>query len=191
MSPQGKGGGPEASELSTKLVELLERGGEPGVERETLIREAGKIIPPGRAMRQAEIARKGSSKGRGAPSARTRPVSDDRLVQIGRRGIVVSALVNMKAYRQVEQYPDADGVEWVRLLEVPPAVARDRARVRAHHQFDVVEVVDEIRDGTIAASTLLGELTPAQLMRVALELAARERQRATMSPDSTTRSEER
>lgn len=190
MTPQGKGGGPESSEVARKLVELLERGGEQGVDKETVIREVGKVIPPGRAIRQAERARrKAAGVERGTvPEQRARPVSDDRLIQYGRRALVVAAFHTMKA--NIERYKDADGVEWVRLLSVPPAVARDRARARAHHQFDEVDIADELRDGA-PASALLGELTPAQLMRVALELARRERERATMAPDSTAHSEER
>lgn len=187
---QGEKGGAEASELAKKLVELLERGGEQGVDKETLIRESGKVIPPGRAIRQSERSRKkaaGVERG-SVPEQRARAVSDDRLIQYGRRAIVVAALRTMRA--NIERYDDADGVEWVRLLSVPPAVARDRARARAHHLFDAVEVADELRDGA-PIRVLLGELTPAQLMSVTVELAERERRRATMSHDSSAHSEER
>ena len=123
----GYNGGARPSDLTLRLVELLEYAGEQGMERQALIREVGKAIPPGRAIREAERGRlKSGGIVRKVPEQRVVPASDDRQIQTGRRALANSAL---RAHRaSIEQYADADGVIWVRLKSLPPSVAYVRAQ---------------------------------------------------------------
>lgn len=126
---RGEGGGPPPDAIVVRLCELLEsRGGAP-VEREWLIREAGKVIPPGVAIRRTEQVRKIKA-GRVAPAQRYKTASDERLIQIGRRSLVVARMEAMKA--RLQRRTDENGVQWVRLVSLPPRVVRERERLRAN-----------------------------------------------------------
>lgn len=171
--PTSTVGGPPASPVQLKLVEVLEDREWHDVEK--VIREVGKIIPPGQAVRRAEVRRKGATKpNREVPAERKRPLSEDRLIASGRRSYARDAFHGTRKYLEFKR---EDGVEWVRLLEIPGRVARDRARARARFHFEPTELADEIRDGADAGA-MMGELSPAQLLVLALELARRERARS-------------
>lgn len=169
-APNTNRGGPPANPLVVKLCELCEDGD--WHELEPILREIGKLVPPGKAIRRAESIRQSVAN---APAERHQPKPPERLIQYGRRSWARDALGASRRY--FEQKEDADGTRWIRMRELPPRVARDRARARAHAHFDPVELADELRAGAVA-SALLGELSQPQLLRVAVELASRERARA-------------
>lgn len=161
------GGGP-SSPLTMKVCELLDDREWHRVEE--IIREVGKLVPPGQAIRRAELRRKNTSR----TPERKQPVSEDRLIKSGRRSFVRDSMGSARPH--VELKFDDEGVEWVRLLSLPPRVARDRARARAHFHFDPVTLANELRDGADARA-LLGELSQQNLLKVGIELAQRERAR--------------
>ncbi|WP_460630121.1 hypothetical protein [Intrasporangium mesophilum] len=113
------------------MCDLLEGRG--WVQREWLIREAGKVIPPGQAIRQAERdRRKAAGRDRPKPpSERAIARSEDRLIQAGRRTLVVARLRLRYGSAFIERMTDAEGVEWVRMLSLPESVVQERERLRA------------------------------------------------------------
>lgn len=164
-------GGPPATPLAMRVCELLDDG--EWKPFEAIAREAGKLVPPGQAMRRAEVRRKGQR--HGAPAQRSRPISEERAIASGRRSFVRDTI---NATRQCFEFKqDDDDVEYVRMTSLPPRVRRDRARQRAHHHFVPGDLADEIRDGAHAAA-LIKELSLPQLQELAMELAKREQARA-------------
>jgi hypothetical protein len=137
---------------------------------EEVIREVGKVIPPGQAIRRNELRRANQ---RGKKEERQRPLSEERRITAGRRDFVRDALTASAKYHEVKV---VDGQRWVRATGIPPRVARDRARARAHFHLDPELLADEIAQGA-DADALLSELDRQQLKKVALELARRERRR--------------
>lgn len=161
-------GGRPPSELALKIIELLEDG--EWHDYEKTIREAGKIIPPGRAMRRAEQARRGANPN--SPSERARPLPPERLVATGRRYIVRDGLRG----GHVETKTDSDGVRWVRLTGLPDAVASTRTREQRERDAEsaraaeLVELRAKLRAGA-DPHELLSELPRATLLRFAVSLA--------------------
>ena len=140
-------------------------------EYEWMIRELGKLVPPGRAIRRNEQDRSYNSDAR----ERVRPLSPERAIQAGRRAIVRDAL-RVSSYEHEER----DGIRFVRMLRVPPRVARERARRRAHALFDPAQLADELARGADAHG-LLGELSERQIRLLALALVERVREQAASS----------
>jgi hypothetical protein len=108
-----------------RLTELLEDGEWHRLDQ--VIREVGKLIPPGRAVRQAESDRLAA----GGPPQRKVPLPVERQIESGRRTIVRSMLgyaggryfeVDPRPRGGVRASPDTR----VRMKEVPASVARDR-----------------------------------------------------------------
>lgn len=159
--------------MQMKLCELLDD--REWHKAEDLILELGKLIPPGQAIRRAELRRRLASGQRNeAPSERARPLSKDRQIAGGRRSYARDAFSGMRKYTETKF--DDEGVEWMRMIELPARVKRDRARARAHFHFEPSDLADEIGAGADAPA-LIKELTPKQLTELALELARRERAR--------------
>lgn len=160
-------GGPPANPLMMRLFELIDDG--EWHEVEPLLREVGKMIPPGQAIRRAELRRRNS--GHATPLERRRPVSEERQIVSGQRSFARDTINSARTHVEVKF--DEDGVEHIRMLSLPPRVRRDRARARAHHHFDAADLADEIGKGADARA-LINELSPTQLYDLALELAKRE-----------------
>lgn len=155
-------GGPPASPLVMKVCELLDDGEWHDVE--WLIREVGKLVPPGQAIRRAELRRKQNA--RDAPAERQRPYNEDRQIASGRRSFVRDAINSSR------EHFETDG-QRIRMLSLPSRVKRDRARARAQHHFEPADLADEIGRGANARA-IINELSPNQLYDLALELANRE-----------------
>ena len=72
-----------------KALEILADG--QWHDRELLYVEMAKLVPPGRAIRHAELIRRTSQSGK-APAVRKQPRSTDFLITSGKRSIVRMAL---------------------------------------------------------------------------------------------------
>ena len=132
---------------------------------EGIIREVGKVIPPGTAVRKAEHDRKTQP---GSPEQRQIQREAHRLVESGKRQLIREKLG--------ERYWELDVVEevqCVRMVELPERVRYERARRLAARLLggDLTELV-EADPGLV-----LRQLTYDQLLQVSVELASRERER--------------
>jgi len=152
-------GGPPASPVVRRACDLLEDG-EPR-EWEWMIREVGKLITPGVAMRRAERIRRAQSES----DERVKPLSTERQIATGRR-----SLVRASVRAPYFAFEERDGKRFVRLVEVPPRVARDRAAEKEGAHVDPAVIVRAAEAGQ-DVTMLLHDLTRPALMRVTLALA--------------------
>jgi hypothetical protein len=147
------------------VVDMLDDG-QPR-EVEAVIREAGKKIPPGVAIRRNERTRQSLSRRRnGTVKERAKPLSEERQIEAGRRAMVREAL--RPRFFAIE---DRDGKKYVRLVNMPPRVLRDRAAEAAGESVDPAVVIERAKAGD-DVTMLLHDLTRPALMRVTLALAA-------------------
>jgi hypothetical protein len=170
MSPRAfeNHGGPPASPHLRRACDLLDDG-QPR-EWEFVVKEVGKVITPGVAIRRAERIRRNVSN---SPT-RVKPLTTERQIESGRRSFV----------REVVRPPwftfeERDGKRFVRLASMPPRVARDRAAEKAGEQIDPARIIEAAQRGD-DVTMLLHDATRATLMRVTLALAehvANEQQR--------------
>ena len=100
-----------------RVCELLDDGD--WHDYEWLIREAGRVIPPGKAMRQSERVR---AKWDGAPERRVRSRSDEQLIRSGKRSILHDAISHSPAF----QTRQTDHGREIRMVHVPPRVLHYR-----------------------------------------------------------------
>ena len=107
----------EPTALMLRVCELLDDGDWHDLEH--VYREAGKTIPPGRAIRSAEYNR---AKVRNAPAHRVKTRSNDQLITYGRRRIIYELLRH--ASFETRQGPDGGRV--VRMIQPPGQVQRYR-----------------------------------------------------------------
>lgn len=156
-------GGAPASPVLRAATELLEDG-EPR-EFNSVVRELGRHVPPGVAIRKTEMVRRGQRKD--APDERVRQRDPERLIESGRRTIVRQAL-----RAPFFEYSEHDGARFVRLVEVPPRVQRDREAERDGLLVDPARVIAAAEAGE-DVTFLLHDATRAALLRVSLALAAR------------------
>lgn len=96
-----------------RCVELLGNG--EWRERDWIVAEAAKRVPPGRAKRVAERLRaRQQLREVGEIRPRSRPKSDEFLIRVGARRVVYDSLI---ASTRLEHKKTEDGVRWVRLKE--------------------------------------------------------------------------
>jgi hypothetical protein len=129
-----------------------------------IVREAGKVITPGKAMRKMEKQRLSSPR---APAQRKYFREEHRQIESGKR-----ALVRETLFGHYWENAVIDGVRSVRMVEVPIRVSREWARLRLL-KGDLIAELGKLDDPT----ELLSLITQEQLFEVAVELAKRERER--------------
>lgn len=152
----------QANELLMRVCELLDD--HEWHDYESVVRELGKLIPPGVAIRRNELDRSQQSEGR----PRHMRTSEERQIQSGKRGITRDAMRS----RYFERKSDGARV-MVRLVRLPDSVARSRAR-QARETFDPRRVCDELARGALD-HRVMSALTIVQLRALARELAERAR----------------
>jgi DNA-directed RNA polymerase subunit M/transcription elongation factor TFIIS len=106
--------------MLTKAVELLEDG--EWHDLEFVLRELGKLVPPGRAMRRNENDRRLSS----GTDARKKDLSETRLIASGKRAIAKDLL--NKSYFEIYPLGRVQNKR-VRMTELPPRAVWERKRV--------------------------------------------------------------
>ena len=139
--PKRYNGGRLADPLVMRAVELLEDGEWHYVE--DVLRELMKMVPPGRALRQAEQQRQYDG-----PAQRVRHKSERQLIEIGRRLLARRALVGSGKADYFEMTPASPGpkkdeTRLIRLIGIPPAVQHTR-ELKAAGQIIDDELIDEI-----------------------------------------------
>lgn len=161
-------GGPSASPILVRAVELLEDG--QWHNYADLVRVLSKMVEPGRAMRRAERVRAA-----GGPPERYRAVEDYRLIQSGQRSIVRDFLI--KKYFEIKPpgRPVDGGEERViRMVRVPSRIARDRElaergrlmnpRVLVPLLLNGESVDDHLRDVTLKQAIRLVKVMVAMMV---------------------------
>lgn len=162
-------GGRKPSVLLARICELLDDGA--WHDYEPFLREAGKVIPPGLAHRKAETSRLTTA---GAPPERRRPASTEQIIQWGRTAFVREMLMTENFERHT-----VDGrVAQVRMVKLPGNVRYERSRRLAEHLAEG-NITDDLLAGQPA--NILRLLPYEKLLKVAIELAERERERALAS----------
>lgn len=165
MRAVAKHGGPRPTELLLKLCDVL--GDQQWHPLEAVVAEAGKVIPPGIAMRRTERERKYSG-----PEQRVKAREPERLIQLGKASIVKEVLYGANFERKHE----GDRI-LVRMATLPQRVRYERSRLLVDRLLASHDAIGEVfADGV--PKVILGQLTYEQLFQVALELANRERERA-------------
>jgi hypothetical protein len=113
-----------------RVTELLEDGEWRDID--WIVREAGKVVPPAKAIRVQEATRLKA----GGPPVRHRPLSDERRIESGRRYMVRQVLHSMKT--SVER----DGTRF-RLLRLPPRVEYYRKADADGRSFEASRILDQ------------------------------------------------
>lgn len=134
---------------------------------EEVHREVGKVVPPGVALRRNERARRGNGE-------RARPISTERAIQSGKRGIVGDAMAqaNGRYFETTASTGHRDPNRQIRMVTMPPAIARQRALQAAGELFVPDEVIDKLLASEHPTVTL-HNLSRGQVDRVALRLLER------------------
>lgn len=128
-------GGPAPTEMLLKLTELLEDGQWRSVA--DVVEEVGKVIPPGVAIRTAEVQRRNG----GGGAQRARPVSDATLVTVGRRAKVRDMLAKARGL-EFDPPGNRAASSKVRMAALPPRIAewrRLQAEGKAVHTASVLD----------------------------------------------------
>lgn len=169
MSRQDHPGGPPASETLHKLVDLLEDGEWHVLE--DILAEAGKLVPPGVAIRRAEKRRAATA---GSAEERVRETAPDRLIAMGKRVIVMDTIAGgSRGYFELTpaRFP-RDPERQVRLLQMPPRVARDRRLAERDSLFRASDAVETLLT-TASPRMYVHDLTRPQLERLTIALLER------------------
>jgi len=157
-------GGPPASPILTRAVELTEDGQWHNMEK--LLRELAKMVPPGRAMRRAESNRLNVG---GPPQRATGEV--ERILKTGRRSIVRDFVrppwFELDPPVAVSGRVDPD--RKVRLVQVPKRMIRDRGRSADGTYFNPVIIAKRLREAE-QPRIILRTLKQSELLLVVLEL---------------------
>lgn len=160
-------GGPPAGAPLLRLVEVLEDG--QWHRLEDVITEVGKAIPPGRAVRRNELARRSA----GGPAERKRPTSHERVIAAGKRAIVNDTINSAQAF--FERTPATrprDPERMIRMVKMPPRVARDRAFAAQGTPMQADELVEKVLTAD-SPRIVVQDLTRSMVDRLAVRLVER------------------
>lgn len=136
---EGARGGNPPSPVLVRACELLEDGEWKYLEE--VLKECGKLVPPGQAMRQMERLRTY----KGSPDGRKKPLDVHRQIEAGKRSVARAILWKPKVFEfyppnKGTRGPTRDTTRLIRLIEVPTSVKR----WRAGQFFDAAALVDKL-----------------------------------------------
>lgn len=120
MASNGGRGGPPASPLLKRAVELTEDG--QWHDYDDVVRELCKLVPPGKAMRRAEKSRRYTG-----PPERTKYDETERVLETGKKSYARDHL--QKVWFEVKPVGrrEPGGLpRQIRLINMPPRILRDR-----------------------------------------------------------------